>query len=298
MSKPSDLLSPDTIERLRHLELFSRLRVEGFLSGESRSLMLGTSTDFVSHRPYFPGDEIRHIDWRVFGRSDRLVIKRFEDWRNLSAIIALDVSNSMAFGNGGLTKHQYAVRCAALILYLMHLQRDSFSLYLFNERLRTVVPAGTGRRCLLAAFTALVTSAPADRTSFEVSLAEIEPQAPRRGLLILLSDCMDAPEKIARSLSRFRAGGTDVIVFQVVHPAERDLPYNQVSRFTCLETGSVSNVDPLEIRNAYREQFALHTRELRAELLRRGMDHWELTVDENYEKALGDYLTKRMELLS
>ena len=293
-----DSLKPETIERLRQLELFSRLRVEGMLSGENRSTLLGLSTDFVSHRPYFPGDDIRRIDWRVFARSERLTVKQFEDQRNLTTAVALDVSGSMAYGDGDLTKHEYAVRCAALILYLMHLQHDAFALYLFNDHLAQAVPAGSSRRHLLGVFAALAAAQPEGETAFETPLRQIEAHFSRRGLLVLISDCMGDPQALARTLARFRMRGTDVIVLQITHPAERDFPFTQVSRFTCLETEVVDSVDPLEIRNLYRREFARHTHDLKAALLQRDMDHCELPVDGNYERALGDYLRRRMEILT
>lgn len=293
-----DSLTPDTIERLRKLELFSRHRVEGFLKGENRSTLKGASTDFVSHRPYFPGDDIRRIDWRVFARTERVVIKEYEDLTNLNAYVAVDVSNSMAYGDGTLNKHHYAIHAAAMILYLMEIQHDSFALYLFNNRLQHVVPPGSGRRHLLRAFSALVQNPPGGETAFEPAFREIDLQVTRRGILIVFSDCMNDPEQIARVLSRFRMKGTDVIVFQITHPAEREFPFTQVSRFSCLETGRVDNIDPLEIQKAYREKFEEHTLTLKASLIRHGMDHCELLVNDPHEKALGDYLRRRMEILS
>ncbi|MBS3762971.1 MAG: DUF58 domain-containing protein [Planctomycetes bacterium] len=293
----TESLKPETIERLRQLELFSRLRVEGMLTGDNRSTLKGFSTEFVSHRPYFPGDELRRVDWRAYARSERLVIKEFEEPTNLTAAVALDVSGSMDFGDDELTKHEYSVRCAALVLYLLYLQHDSFGLFLFGDQLRRTLPPRSSRRHLMGVLAALAEARPEGETSLETALRQIQTRFKRRGLLVLISDCMAEPDHVSRVLSRFRSQGTDVIVFQVVHPDEREFPYNQVSRFTCLETHQADNVDPFEIRNAYRERFRMHTGKLKAELLRRDMDHCELTVTENYEKILGDYLSKRAEIL-
>jgi len=293
-----DALTPEVIERLRQLELFSRYRVEGLLKGENRSILRGISTDFVSHRPYFPGEETRHIDWRVFARTDRLTIKQFEDLTTVHVAVAVDFSGSMAFGEGEPTKHHYAIHAAALVIYLAHLQRDRFSLHLFNDRLRESTPAGTGRMHLLKAFAALVANQPRGETSFSMPLMEIEASLKRRAILIVFSDCMAEPEAIARELLRFKLRGTDVICFQVFHPSERDFPYSQVSRFTCLETGAADNVDPLEIQRLYRENFTRHTRELETALRRRGMDHCALCADGDYETAVCDYLRRRQEILA
>jgi len=291
-------LTPEVIERLRQLELFSRQRVEGLLKGENRSVVRGISTDFVSHRPYFPGEETRHIDWRVFARTDRLVIKQYEELTNAHVAVALDVSNSMAFGAPGWTKHDHAVHAAALILHLAYLQRDRFSVHLFGDRLRETLPAGAGRGHLLRAFAGLVANRPAGRTSFDLPFSEIEANLKRRGILVVFSDCMADPEEIARQLLRFRLRGTDVICFQVFHPDERDFPYSQVSRFSCLESGATENVDPLEICRQYRENFSRHVHALKAAMRRHGMDHCELPANEDCEKALGEYLRRRMEILS
>jgi len=293
-----DTLTPEVIERLRQLELFSRQRVQGLLKGENRSVLKGTSTDFVSHRPYYPGEETRHIDWRAFARTDRLTIKQYEDLTNAHVAVALDISGSMAFGEPGRTKHDYAVRAAALILHLAHLQRDRFSLHLFNDRVRATLPGGTGRIHLLKAFTMLASNDPEGPTAFELPFGEVDASLKRRSILAVFSDCMAPPEDVARELLRFRVRGTDVICFQVFHPAERDFPFSQVSRFTCMESGAAENVDPLEIARQYRESFARHTQELKTALQRRGMDHCALAADEDCESALGDYLRKRMEIFS
>jgi uncharacterized protein (DUF58 family) len=219
-----DALTPETIERLQQLELFSRHRVAEILKGENRAVLKGLSTDFVSHRPYFPGDELRHVDWRAYGRTDRLVLKQYEDVTNVHVAVALDVSGSMAFGDGSLSKHYYAVRSAALVLFLAYLRRDKFSLHLFSDRLRRTIPPGTGRQQLLRTFAELASCEPTGGTSFDITLAEIDASTRRRSILMLLSDCMVEPEALARQLMRFRRKGTDVICFQVFHPAERDFP--------------------------------------------------------------------------
>ena len=300
MSSPEFLenLSPETLERLRELELFSRLRVEGLLQGENRSVLKGSSTDFISHRPYVPGDDIKFVDWRAYARSDRLTVKEYEDLTNVRAAVALDISNSMAFGEGEETKHDYALRAAALILYLLYMRRDRFSLHLFNDRVQLSLPAGTGQRHLLRAFRAMVEQEPRGGTDFQGPFTRIRPELKKRGIFILFSDCMDDPEKIVRSLLRFRLQGSDVIVFQVFHPDERDFPYGQMTRFTCLETGEVSTVDPLEFQRSYRENFAGHTEELQSRLRERGMDHARLPADAHYEAAVGDFIRRRMEVLS
>lgn len=294
----TEQLTPATVERLRRLELFSRLRVEGYLKGENRSVRQGQSPEFLGHRPYFAGDDLRRIDWRIFGRSDRLTVKRYEEPANLQAAVAVDFSRSMAFGEGEQTKIECAIRAAALIFYLAWLQHDAFSLLVLGDRLRTSIPPGASRRRLMQVYAALVSEPVEGTTDFERALREAAPVAGRRALFILFSDCMDDPETIARALARLRTKGTDVIVFQVVHPAETDLPYQHVSRFTCLETGAATTVDPLDIRAAYRREFERHTLALRAALFRRGMDHCLLTVGRDVETPLGDYLQRRMELLS
>lgn len=293
--RPSDILPAEVLEKVRKLELFSRLRVESYLSGENRSKRTGFSTDFVSHRPYLPGDDLRRVDWRAYARTDRFVVKQFEELTSFELTLVLDVSNSMAFGDE-LTKHSYVVRCCAIVLFLAYLQRDSFSLYFFDDRLTGRTAKGGGYEHLLRCLGELVSAEPSGRTSFERSFGELEREIRRSGLLFVFSDCMDEPATIAGALAPFRMKGTDVVLFGVYHPAEKELPYNDVTRFICLESGRITVVDPLEVERRYREEFIEHHRALKAQMVKHGMDYCELEVSGSYEEALGEYLLRRMEL--
>ena len=293
----ASLLSGDIVERIKQLELFSRLRVEGTLAGENRSPFKGFSTDFLQHREYHYGDNLKYLDWRVFGKSDRLYIKEYEDLTNAQMNLIVDISASMDFQGEGYTKQEFAVRCAGLLTYLMHLQRDDFGLFFFNDNVVEHVRPAASKRHLSRIFERLVSIAPAGRTDFTKCLFHAESRVSRKGIVAVLSDFMDEPRKIARGLGRFRMKGHDVVAFQIFDELEQELDYIDFTRFRDLETAEVTAIDPLLIRDEYRRQFDLHQREMKTECLKHGVDHVLLPVSDDFDKVMGDYLQRRMALM-
>jgi len=324
----TSLLSSDVAERVKQLELFCRLRVEGSRSGENKSKLVGFSTDFAQHRQYFPGDNLRYLDWRALARTDRLVVKQHEDLTNAEMAVLLDASGSMAFAGqggccataglssrvfrpgtvgqadrgtggpqGGLSKLEFSVRSAAILTYLMYLQGDSFSLYLFSESTADRVPRGSGRRHLLRVFEKLVAARPGGETRFAECFREVEARLTRKGLVAVLSDFMAEPEPIARSLGRLRMRGHDVIAFQVFDPDEREMDFVDLTRFRDLEDGSILAADPLLIQAEYRRQFDQHQLMIKEGCLAHAVDHVVLPVADEFDKVIGDYLQRRAALM-
>ncbi len=283
-------------DRIRRLELFSRLRVEGMLAGSGKSPLKGFAADFLQHRQYFPGDSLKYLDWRVFGKSERLFIREYEELTNTRVSIILDVSGSMSYGGASWTKHAFAVRVAAIFFYLAMLQRDSFSLSLFRERRVGYVPFGGGRQHLQRVFKALVEAAPAEGTDFELGLSECASTARRKGLTVAISDFMDEPEVVVKRLAQLRYRGSDVIAVQIHDPTELDLDFNAVTRFHDPESGQVIVVDPQLIVRQYRIAFEAHLCELKDACHRHNFAFVALPVSEEaYEAPVFSYLRRRVE---
>ncbi|MCG2660962.1 MAG: DUF58 domain-containing protein [Kiritimatiellae bacterium] len=288
------LLQQATVDRLRDLELFSRLRVEGLYAGESPSPQRGFSTDFLQHRQYFPGDNLRYLDWKVMARTGRLFIKEFEKITNTTMTVVLDTSGSMGFYAHGMSKLEFAVRCAAMLLYLMFMQHDRFALHLFDSDAVQRIRPGGSRNHLHRIFERLVQLKPAHATRFEACFRHVEEQLPRKGLVVVFSDFMDNAAVIAKALGRMRLRGNDIIAFKVFDPAELDFNFVDFTRFRDMENSELIPVDPSVIREEYRRQFQEHQLALQAECLAHGLDLMVLPVGDDYEAVMGEYLRRRM----
>jgi uncharacterized protein (DUF58 family) len=200
----------------------------------------------------------------------------------------------MRFAGASYSKLEYAVRCAGMLSYVMYLQQDSFGLWRCGERAAARIPCGSSRRHLGRIFEALVTATAAGETNYETSLRQVEIQATRKGIVVVLSDFMAEPEPLAKLMGRLRLRGHDVLAFHLVDPAERELSFVDFTRFRDLEDGAVIGADPLAIGEEYARQFALHERRLKEACLAHGIDFVTLLVGEDFETPLGDYLRHRM----
>ena len=290
----TDLVSGDLASRLKQLLLFSRHRVEGRYLGENRSVRKGFSTDFMQHRQYFPGDNIKYLDWRIYGRTDRYFVREYEQPTNLDLYLVVDCSASMSFAGDGQSKHDFAVRVAAIFIYLMMLQQDHYGLSLVGATLRAHADPAAGRRHLQRLYEMLLSSPPAGVCDWEGAMRQTQARVTRRGLVLVLSDFLGDPEAIGRGLAGFRSRRCDAIAFHLIHPEEADLSRDTMTRYVDLEDGSSETVDPLLIREAYQEQFRRHGVALRQECSRRGIEYCPLTVGPDYETAIGDYLRHRL----
>jgi uncharacterized protein (DUF58 family) len=294
-SEPSSttLLSPEAAARVKHLELFARSRVESHFKGTHRSRLKGHSTDFLQHRPYLPGDDIRALDWRVYARSDRLVVREREEYTTLDVNLVLDCSASMNFGSGTLSKWEFARHCAALLTYLVVNQRDRVSIAFASDHVLSFAMPGSGGKHMAELFRQLLAREPAGQTDLAACTRELLQFARKRSLFIFFSDCYQDPAELGRSLGILSRAGHDLIVYQVHDPAEADLPYTGFTLFRDVETGQIDAADPKEIRAAYQKVFHQHTRELKSIALSYGVEFRPLPVTDNWETAMAQLLHER-----
>lgn len=280
--------------RIKNLELRARLVVEGFLSGLHRSPYHGFSVEFTEYRQYTPGDDLRYLDWRLFARSDRYYLKRFEDETNLRCYLLVDLSNSMAFGTLGYDKANYAKTAAATIAYFLSRQRDAVGLVTFEARIQEVLPARFRPGHLHRLFVALERSPAGAATDLAAPLEQIAKTAKKRGLVVLLSDLLAPVESIEKQLGYLRSQGHEVAVLRVLDPAELTFPFAEAAMFYDAETGRELYIDPAAARKQYQTRFAAHALGLRNICHRLGVDLSDLTTDRPLEQALFDLLNARM----
>lgn len=295
-SSASELLTPRAAAAVKELEFFARMRVEGFLKSFNHSKLKGTSTDFLQHRAYLPGDDIRSLDWRVYARSDRLVVRQHEEYTNLDAVLVLDCSGSMAFaGNGGLTKFDFARRCAAMLAYLMTSQRDRVGVACCASAVVRFVKPDTGKAHLAQLLHELVGQEPAGETDLAACVAQLQKQVRRKGVFVLFSDCYQDPSAIGKALGILAQAGHDVIVYQIFARTEADLDFAGFTLFHDLETGAIDSADPQEIRTAYQTVFRDHIETLKQQTSGFGIEFHSLSVSRDWELILSRLLHERVE---
>lgn len=280
-STSSPLVSAADLARLHSLEVAARLVVEGVRTGAHRSPHKGHSVDFADHRQYVPGDDLRHLDWKVLGRSDRLVLKRYEAETDLGCTLCVDGSASMAYrgARAGVAKYRYAAVLAACLAWLVGEQRDRAGLVLFNQQ--AVIdhpPALQGQ--LTRICRALEAHQPALGTDAAKGLERLHAPATRRGLVVLISDLLDEPAAIASCIDRLRHHGHDLALVWVLDPDERDLRVEAVSRFQGLEGEGELTAEPRALRTAYAAEVERHRLEMATICRRRKLAFVECATDE------------------
>ena len=283
-------LDPAVLARIDNLELVARTVVDGFISGLHHSPYLGLSTDFAEHRPYMPGDDIRRIDWRVYGRTDRFYVKEFEADTNANMLVLLDVSRSMDYGDG-VRKLDYARMLAASLLYLSRRQRDRVGLITFDGELLDYVPASA--KHLELALHTLEARGPGGQGNLAGPLRKVAEIVRRRCILVLVSDCYDEPDATIRALAALRDRGHDVIVFHVLDPAELTFPFEEASPFEDLETGERVPVVPATMREEYQALMRAHCETLSRRLGDNRIDYYHADTGKPLDFALLEYLSRR-----
>ncbi len=289
------LLDPAVLARIGDLTLIARTVVEGFMHGLHRAPRMGHSTEFAEHRPYQPGDDLRRLDWRVYGRTDRFYVKEYEADTNLSVLLALDISKSMDFGSGGVTKFQYARMLAAAFAWFSQRQGDRIGLILYSDAVRLYVPPSTRHLSLI--LHSLERATPAGIGGGLDAHGAITGLLGRSGITVFISDWYTTPEFVRQALGQVRVRGHDVIAFHVVDPAERSLPYHEAASFEDLETGERLSVVPDALRARYQGAIGEHFQQLGDELSQVGVDYHRLETDQPLELSLYQYLHRR-ELLA
>ena len=299
------LLDPHFVGKLRRLDLIARLVVEGFITGLHQSPYHGFSVEFAEHWFCVPGDPIRSIDWKVYAKSDRFYIKEFEEETNLRAHLLVDASSSMAYRSDEklLTKLSYGVHLAAALSHLMIRQRDAVGLLTFDEEIRRFIPArsaGSHLRVLLGELSRVVAGtkelASGHRTRIGRSLHHLADRLSRRGLVILISDLMDAPEEVLAGLKHFRHRQHEVVVLHVLDPAEIAFPFQEETVFIDMETTERLSTTPWEYAPEYRAEVERWRQRYRRVCGEHKIDYVEIRTDTPYDVALLRYLEKRRRL--
>lgn len=291
-------LNPETISRLSRLDLIARLVVEGFITGLHRSPYHGFSVEFSEHRAYMPGDSLRDVDWKAYGKTDRMYVKRYEEETNLKSYLLLDVSGSMAYQSGGaMSKFRYAASLSAALCYLMLRQRDAVGLMLFSDRIGTYVPPRSVSSHLRVLLKEIDAVRPEADTAMAPTFHDLAERISRRGLVIVFSDLLDDPEKTMMGLRHFRHRGHEVVVFHVLDPRELDLDFSGETRFYDLEDGERQlTTQPRHIRHEYTRLMAEMIDTYRYECAEAGIDHVLLDTATPFDVALGRYLVHRKKI--
>ena len=292
-ARARQFLDPAVVARLGTLELKARTVVEGFLSGLHRSPFKGFSVEFAEYRQYMPGDDLSTIDWKVYARTDRHYVKKFEEETNLDCHILLDVSGSMNYGSRGLTKHEYAQCLAASLGYLMNRQRDRVGLAAFDDAIRVMLPASARSGHLRSLLITLEQAKLGTLTNVSKPLHQLADTLNKRGMVVLISDLLDDPEQVVRGLKHFQFRGTEVVVFQVLDPDEIEFPFERTTRFEDLETADEVMAVPSMVREHYLKAIGALLERYKRELGSAGIDYHLLRTDQPLELALMAYLSTR-----
>lgn len=295
MQKSHKYLDPVALSRIGGMELVARLVVEGFVTGLHKSPYQGFSVEFAEHRQYMPGDEIRYIDWKVYGKSDRYYVKKYEEETNLRAYILLDTSASMGYKHAeeGLTKFEYGCYLAATLTYLMLKQRDSVGLALFDTDITQYIPPRGAATHLRAIMSALENATPGQETELSGLFHELAKRIVRRGLVIVISDLLDEPSEVISALKHLRHQKHEVIVFHLLDPAELTFPYTGSVVFRDMETGETLSTQADTLKADYLEKLNQFIQSYRRGCGASQIDYVQLDTATPFDYALSEYLSRR-----
>jgi uncharacterized protein (DUF58 family) len=292
---------PTELRKYAGLTLLARQVVEGFLTGVHRSPYKGFSVEFAEHRQYTPGDEIRHIDWRAVGKTDRYYVKEYEEETNLKAYLLVDASGSMAFRGSkkALSKFEYAQHVAASIAYLMLHQMDAVGLITLDSKVRDLIPPKASPKHLLRVLTTLENTAPGGETAMAPLWHELAGHhLKRRGMVLILSDFFDQIDPLMKALQHLRHRNHEVVLFHVLAPEELDFPFKRLTQFRNLESRDQKVlVDTRRLREDYLANFERFRNELKERAGRLHVDYHLLRTDQPVDRALGIYLSRRQRTL-
>jgi uncharacterized protein (DUF58 family) len=276
------------------MELRARLVVEGFITGLHRSPYHGFSVEFAEHRQYMPGDEVKHIDWKIYGRRDRYYIKQYYEETNLKAYLLVDASRSMVYSSAGhISKLDYARYLAASLSYLMIKQQDAVGLVLFDQAVRSYLSPHATRGYLREILLALESTQAGSRTGIGKALHQVADRIKRRGLVILMSDLLDDPAEVMTALKHFRHKKNEVLVMHILDPMERSFGFGAPARFQDLETEERLTTQPWLIQHAYKRAMTDFLEQYRKECLENLIDYVLLDTSTTFDTALVRYLSKR-----
>ena len=286
-------LDPTMVAKINNMALRARLVVEGYLIGQHKSPYHGFSVEFAEHRAYGHGDEIRHIDWKLYGKTDRYYVKRYEEETNLRSYILLDTSQSMTYGSGSISKLEYASYLSAAITHLMLNQRDGMGLVLFDEKIRKFIPPRASASHANIIMGALDNINTGEDTQIRTTLDHMAERIKKRGLVILISDLLDDPEQVLMGLNHFRHNKQEMIVFHLLDRQEQVFQFGNRTKFRDLETGETITTEPWYIRSAYQKVIESFQRKYQLGCRNQRIDYVPLFTDQPLDIALNEYLNKR-----
>ena len=295
---PYTYFEPQAAAKLTNLNIVVRHAVEGFISGLHRSPHRGFSVEFSEHREYAPGDDVRHLDWVAYARSDRYYIKQYEQETNLRCYILLDSSGSMDYRyDGGVTKFQYGCYLSACLAYLMARQQDMVGMVAFDSEVRFHMPPGSAPAHLDRLFTTLETLKPGKTTAIAETFHHLAERIAKRGLIVIISDLYDDPANVMRAIQHFCYKKHQIILFHVMDQAELDFPFRKTTTFVDRETGQKVQVDPRTVRDAYQGELQAFISRYRTECRDRNIEYVQTSTSTPYDRMLLNYLARRKHLL-
>jgi uncharacterized protein (DUF58 family) len=290
-------LKPEVVSKLANMDLRARLVVEGFITGLHKSPYHGFSVEFAEHRQYMPGDEIKHIDWKIYGRTDRYYIKQFEEETNLKAYLVVDASKSMDYSSDGtIRKLEYASYLGAALAYLMIKQRDAVGLAIYDEKIREYLPPRSTKSYLNLILKELATMKGSSKTGTAPSLHEIAERIKRRGLVVILSDFFDDPDQVVTAFKHFRHRKNEVIIIQILDPLEKSFAFGRDAVFKDMETSEQMMTQPWHIQKSYQEAMGRFLDRYKKECRENDIDYLLVDTSTPFDVALLEYLTKRQRL--
>ncbi len=291
---PRRFLHPETIARISRLDMRARHVVEGFISGQHKSPFFGHSVEFVQHREYVSGDDVRHVDWKVWSKTDRYYIKQYEAETNLRCTMVVDVSESMHYGRGALNKYNYACTAAACLGYLILKQQDSVGLLTFDSDVRQVVPNRSALTHIDALCKAMDVSRPREKTDPEKILRRISETVTSRGLIVFFSDLLTDREALFRGLEMLRHRRHDVLIFHILDDDELNFPFSGTTRFEGMEDLPIITCDPRALRDGYMAALEEYLVEVRRGSIRQGIDYQLTRTGDYLDAVLSKFLHHRM----
>jgi uncharacterized protein (DUF58 family) len=286
-------LDPVTLAKIEGLDLKARLVVEGYIAGLHKSPYHGFSVEFAEHREYAPGDDIKHVDWKLWGRTDKLYLKQYEEETNLITYLLLDASESMRYHSGDVSKFDYARYIAAALAYLVLRQQDSVGLATYDDQVRQFIRPSSHPSHLNQILHLMDVSMPERRTDVSGIFHDLAERFKKRGLVVILSDLFDDVSSLLSGLKHFRHRRHEVVLFQVLDAAELDFPFEDTTLFKGLEEMPAVLSEPRALRHAYQQEFAGFLTEVRRGCRAHQVDHVLLRTDQRLDVALSAYLSAR-----
>ncbi len=287
-------LPPEAIARISRLEILARNVVEGFLSGQHRSPYFGQSIEFAQHREYAPGDDVRRIDWKVWSKTDRYYIKQYEEETNLRTTLLVDLSESMLFASGKISKYEYACQIAAVLGYLLLRQKDAVGLATFDAGIRQRVEISSKQNHLQAILSGLGRDNPERKTDVFDVLSKVAGEQSRKGMIVLVSDLFAPRPGLFKGLNLLRTRGHEVMVFHVLDDEELDFNYAGTTKFEGLEQAGDLICDPRSLREGYLAALKTYLDDLRRHCARQMIDFQTIRTSEHLDAVLRHYLTHRV----